>query len=105
MIHNVALVGEPTGGILSDAIGRTLPNGWKFALSSEIYSDTEGRVYEGTGIPVDHVVDFFVVENILAGRDTAIERVFSLVNQDKGGQLGWSFSPMAAKVLRRGARR
>ena len=80
-LPNVTLVGEPTGGIFSDAISKTLPNGWKFTLSSEIYSDLDGHVYEGTGIPVDQIVDFFVVENILAGRDPAIERVFAQVSE------------------------
>ena len=85
-LPNVTLVGEPTGGILSDAISKTLPNGWEFSLSSEIYSDLEGQVYEGTGIPVDHDADFFVVENILAGRDLAIEWVLEMVIQDQMAQ-------------------
>lgn len=82
-LPNVTLMGEPTGGIFSDAISRKLPNGWQFTMSSEIYSDPDGQIYEGTGIPVDHVVDFFDVENILAGREPAIERVFTLVSADQ----------------------
>lgn len=85
-LPNVTLVGEPTGGILSDAISKTLPNGWEFSLSSEVYSDLDGQIYEGTGVPVDHEADFFVVENILAGRDLAIEWILKMVIQDQMNQ-------------------
>jgi C-terminal processing protease CtpA/Prc len=48
-----ASVGEATQGILSDSLGKALPNRFEFALSNEFYYDTAGNWYEGSGIPVD----------------------------------------------------
>lgn len=46
-------LGEATRGILSDTLGKHLPNGWTVTLSNEIYRDSSGRGYEVTGIPPD----------------------------------------------------
>lgn len=48
---HVTHVGETTRGALSDAVSRTLPNGWQLNLSNEVYLDSEGRHWEGIGIP------------------------------------------------------
>ena len=45
-------IGAPTEGALSDALNKTLPNGWYFSLSNEIYTDMQGNCYESVGIPV-----------------------------------------------------
>lgn len=77
-LPHVTLIGEPTGGIFADAIVKGLPNGWRFSLSTEIYSDPEGNVFEGVGIPVDHFVDYYVPDDIHAGHDTAIDFALNL---------------------------
>lgn len=46
-------LGEATRGILSDTLGKLLPNGWTLTLSNEIYRDSRGRGYEVSGIPPD----------------------------------------------------
>lgn len=45
--------GEVTRGILSDMLGKRLPNGWLFSLSNEIYEDAGGQCFESRGIPPD----------------------------------------------------
>jgi len=50
-LPHVTRMGEPTQGVLSDMLGKTLPNGWKLSLSNEIYTAIDGIVYESIGIP------------------------------------------------------
>ncbi len=76
----VTLIGEPSGGIFSDMISKELPNGWSFTLSTEIYSDVDGNVYESVGVPVEYFVDFYVPSDIISGRDTAIELALTLID-------------------------
>ncbi len=79
-LPQVTLIGEPSGGIFSDMISKELPNGWTFTLSTEIYSDVDGNVYESVGVPVEHFVDFYVPSDIISGRDTAIELALTLID-------------------------
>jgi carboxyl-terminal processing protease len=55
--HSTQL-GQPTRGSLSDRLSKVLPNGWKFSLSNEIYTDVHGRVFEVSGIPPDVLTDW-----------------------------------------------
>jgi carboxyl-terminal processing protease len=52
-LPNVTRVGTRTHGILSDALEKTLPNGWSLGLSNEVYVAADGNLYEGRGIPPD----------------------------------------------------
>lgn len=49
-LPNVTHIGEPTRGSLSDILAKTLPNGWVVTLSNEIYTDHQGKLWEGPGI-------------------------------------------------------
>jgi carboxyl-terminal processing protease len=69
----VSIVGEPTNGIFSDAFTRTLPNGWSFSLSNEIYQAKDGNIYEGVGISPDIQVSFASKEDRDGNRDSALE--------------------------------
>ncbi|TVL92641.1 S41 family peptidase [Streptomyces sp. SAJ15] len=44
-------VGEPTQGVFSDVLVRTLPNGWSLGLPNEEYLTRDGRTFDGPGIP------------------------------------------------------
>jgi C-terminal processing protease CtpA/Prc len=44
---------QHTQGALSDAIPKTLPNGWEFTLSIEVLTDARGQRYEVRGIQPD----------------------------------------------------
>jgi carboxyl-terminal processing protease len=49
-----------------------LPNGWKFSLSNEIYTDVHGRVFEVSGIPPDVPTDWpspKATDDLRFGRD------------------------------------
>ena len=50
-LPNVVHLGERTDGSLSDELWKTLPNGWILSLSNEVYLDSEGALWEGSGIP------------------------------------------------------
>jgi hypothetical protein len=45
-LPHACLIGQPTRGILSDAIPRVLPNGWRFTLPIEITRWPDGRLVE-----------------------------------------------------------
>ena len=49
-LPHVTTVGTPTRGALSDVLSKTLPNGWAYGLSNEIYRDSKGVCFEAIGI-------------------------------------------------------
>jgi C-terminal processing protease CtpA/Prc len=54
-LPNTRSFGRPTYGALSDPFYFRLPNGWKGAVSNEIYRASDGNVYEGSGVPPDQL--------------------------------------------------
>ena len=52
-MEQIQRIGSPTAGALSTALEKTLPNGWVFSISNEIYMDNMGVAYENQGIPVN----------------------------------------------------
>jgi hypothetical protein len=71
-LPNVVVIGEPTSGGHSDILGRTLPNGWQFGLSNQVYYTADGKQYESIGIPPD-VSSPFDAAAFLDGKDSGIE--------------------------------
>lgn len=73
---NVTRIGTPTYGVFSDELGKTLPNGWTFSLSNEIYTAINGEVYEGRGvppqIPVQIPTDIGFLERLRLDTDIAL---------------------------------
>ena len=57
-LNNVKRIGSHTNGAISDAMEKTLPNGWYFSVSNEIYTDMNGKCYENIGIPVDYDLNY-----------------------------------------------
>ena len=51
-------IGEHTMGALSTTLDKTLPNGWLFSISNEIYMDNDGLAYENIGVPVDYEIEY-----------------------------------------------
>lgn len=43
-------IGEPTQGVLSDALTRRLPNGWEVLVPDGEFLTRDGRAFDGTGI-------------------------------------------------------
>ena len=56
--EHIKRIGAPTMGATSTALEKTLPNGWSFAISNEIYMDTQGLNYENKGVPVDYELPY-----------------------------------------------
>lgn len=76
-MNNVKRIGSPTAGAMSTALEKTLPNGWSFAISNEIYMDNHGNNYENRGIPVDFDL------NYPADRQTFFRSVVNDLETDK----------------------
>lgn len=72
-LPQVTLVGERTDGALSDILVKTLPNGWEFGLSNEVYRDASGQQFEAVGVLPDVEVATFRFADLLRGRDTALD--------------------------------
>lgn len=76
-------IGSNTEGIFSDILDKTLPNGWEYGLSNEIYLDTKGVNYENIGIPPHHAIPYeksgykFFTQIKEQEKDEAIEKVLS----------------------------
>lgn len=71
----LTLVGEPTHGILSDAMERHLPNGWLVTLSNERYYAADGELYEHCGVPPHVELPFLDQDSREAGRDPMLDYV------------------------------
>ncbi len=57
-MKNVKRIGSPTSGAMSTALEKTLPNGWTFSISNEVYMDNQGYSYENKGVPVDYNLNY-----------------------------------------------
>lgn len=57
-IPHMQRIGSATQGALSTALEKTLPNGWVFSISNEVYMDTQGNSYENIGVPVDYEIAY-----------------------------------------------
>ncbi|QKX06031.1 S41 family peptidase [Aquimarina sp. TRL1] len=57
-MKNVKRIGSPTSGAMSTELPKTLPNGWHFSISNEIYMDNAGNCYENKGIPVHYELKY-----------------------------------------------
>jgi len=75
---HVTRVGENTQGVFSDVLTRDLPNGWSFGLPNERFV-TDGKNYDGPGIPPDIEIPVFPRSDLDAGRDGALEKALALL--------------------------
>ncbi|MEO1807691.1 MAG: S41 family peptidase [Bacteroidota bacterium] len=80
---NFSIVGAPTLGALSDMLYKSLPNGWVYSLSNEVYETMDGKLFEVIGIPPDDRIEYPREETALFKamnlefdtKDRAIEKV------------------------------
>ncbi|MEO7966104.1 MAG: S41 family peptidase [Gemmatimonadaceae bacterium] len=70
----VLRLGENTQGVFSDVLMRRMPNGWRFGLPNEVFRSSDGKTFDGPGIPPDIEVPVFAADDIAAGRDPGLER-------------------------------
>lgn len=57
-LNNLKRIGSHTNGAISDALQKTLPNGWYFSLSNEVYTDNNDKCYENIGVPVNYELNY-----------------------------------------------
>lgn len=75
----MTFVGENTQGVFSDVWGRKLPNGWTFAVPTELYRTSSGGSFDAVGVPPHIRVDVFPNSDLEAGRDGALERAMRVI--------------------------
>lgn len=89
-MKNVKRIGSATDGAISTALEKTLPNGWAFSISNEVFMDNQGKSYENTGIPVDFELNypddrqtFFrsVVDNLPGDKNNILKAIDALNNE------------------------
>lgn len=81
-LPNVTHVGEATRGAFSDVLARELPNGWSFKLSSELYYDHEGVLWEGKGVPPEIEIPVFDQTDPRNGFMDAMVRLIDLIDSE-----------------------
>ncbi|MFG2960041.1 S41 family peptidase [Streptomyces sp. NPDC048291] len=72
-------IGQPTQGVFSDVMTRTLPNGMAVWLPNEEYLTRTGTTFDGTGIPPRISEPVFTEEEFAKGRDSAFDRAVELL--------------------------
>lgn len=80
MLQNkqVKIVGDVTGGALSDAVPRELPNGWLYRLPIADVRDARGTNLEGHGIQ-PHIKVKNTKTELAAGQDKALEKALAIL--------------------------
>tara|TARA_R110002051_G_scaffold255120_2_gene314188 strand:+ start:18329 stop:19756 length:1428 start_codon:yes stop_codon:yes gene_type:complete len=57
-LNSLKRIGSHTNGAISDALEKTLPNGWYFSVSNEVYTDNNDKCYENIGVPVNYELNY-----------------------------------------------
>ncbi len=79
----VTVIGENTSGAFSTILEHILPNGAEIGLSNEIYSDSQGVVFEAIGIGPgrqENEVPFLSTIDFQEEKDSGIDRALELLN-------------------------
>jgi carboxyl-terminal processing protease len=80
VLHQVTHVGDTTSGAFSNQINRELPNGWGYSISIGQWLDAAGTSHEGVGLAPDVVIQN-KKQDVLNGKDEALEEAMSILNQ------------------------
>jgi carboxyl-terminal processing protease len=74
----VTIIGDHTNGIFSYQLEKTLPNGWRYCLSYQVYLSADMVCYEGKGVPPD-IVLLNTKADIKSGIDPLIVRALAVL--------------------------
>jgi C-terminal processing protease CtpA/Prc len=77
-LPHVTIAGDHTNGIFSYTLDKTLPNGWDYCLSYQVYYSADMVCYEGKGVPVD-IELFNTKADLENGVDPLITRALDLL--------------------------
>lgn len=78
-LPQVHVLGQHTAGMLSDNLNKPLPNGWELSLSNEIYTSSDGQVYEGCGIAPDAAMTVLDAERFVPALRESLVRTVELI--------------------------
>ena len=78
-LPQITLIGENSNGVFSNKLGKALLNGWDFTLSNEVFYDVGGINYEVVGVQPHEKVTIFLLNDINASKDKAIEKAMRLL--------------------------
>lgn len=71
-------IGQPTQGVFSDVMRRKLPGArhadWSFGLPNEEFLTSDGRTFDGAGIPPEVTEPVFTDEEFSQDRDSGFDR-------------------------------
>lgn len=87
-LPQVIQLGEPTNGILSDELYKTLPKGWKFTLSNEVYYDYKGVNHEVSGTVPQIQTPVFSLKDLETGHNSALETALKVLTHQEPTALG-----------------
>lgn len=77
---NTVLIGEASGGGLSDILPKSLPHGTQYSLSNEFYLTPDNESFEGVGVPVDIEQAFFTSTQREQEIDLGLEQALQWIN-------------------------
>ena len=89
-LENFTRIGGNTNGVFSDVLDKSLPNGWSFGLSNEVYLDLKNNNFEGVGITPEFKMSYpkkrqkqfaFIMESLPNKGDAAINKAISLIHK------------------------
>jgi hypothetical protein len=82
-LPHVTTMGGSTKGILSDVLGKTLPNGWRLGLSNEVYLASDGKLYENIGIPPKVKIPINMFDVYVMNHDPILDRAVEFLRSEK----------------------
>lgn len=80
----VTIIGDHTNGIFSYTLEKTLPNGWDYCLSYQVYLSANMVCYEGRGVPADIELHNNRTD-IDEGVDRVVSRALEVLTSQAGG--------------------
>ena len=96
VLPHVTLLGDFTSGCFADASNHELPDGWTASVSYKLFTDHEGRCWEGIGVPPD----LYVPADMLAvsADDPQLARALALLRTGGPAKQDESASARLARV-------
>jgi hypothetical protein len=78
VLPHVIQVGDITSGCFADRAGETLPNGWSFSYSINLFLDHTGFCWEGIGVPPE-IRQINTAEDRRLGKDRLFDLALELI--------------------------
>lgn len=80
-LPNVIHLGDTTNGAFATKLGKELANGWDYSLVSQQLEFSDGKDYEGMGMPPDIYLEN-TEEAIINGQDKILEKAIEILMEE-----------------------